>query len=99
MRTNHVGSTFLAFDTHDAGAVAMSMKRLGINIGTCGENTVRLRPMLIFEEQHSKFNAHASRTWYEALRGFHSQQFDHGARGCAEVAARYEMNRAIHGQS
>jgi 4-aminobutyrate aminotransferase/(S)-3-amino-2-methylpropionate transaminase len=29
------------------------MKSLGVNIGTCGVRTVRLRPMLIFEEKHS----------------------------------------------
>lgn len=32
----------------------MAMKKLGVNIGTCGANTVRLRPMLIFDESHSK---------------------------------------------
>ena len=31
-----------------------AMKRLGVNIGTCGVQTVRLRPMLIFEEEHGK---------------------------------------------
>lgn len=30
------------------------MKELGVNVGTCGVQTVRLRPMLIFEESHSK---------------------------------------------
>lgn len=28
------------------------MKQLGVLTGTCGAQTVRLRPMLIFEEQH-----------------------------------------------
>jgi 4-aminobutyrate aminotransferase/(S)-3-amino-2-methylpropionate transaminase len=28
------------------------MRAIGVNIGTCGKNTVRLRPMLIFEESH-----------------------------------------------
>ena len=32
------------------------MKKLGVNIGTCGVQTVRLRPMLIFEEAHSEFS-------------------------------------------
>lgn len=32
-----------------------SMKRDGVNVGTCGVRTVRLRPMLIFEESLSKF--------------------------------------------
>lgn len=31
------------------------MKKRGVNIGTCGVSTVRLRPMLIFDETHSKF--------------------------------------------
>jgi 4-aminobutyrate aminotransferase / (S)-3-amino-2-methylpropionate transaminase len=30
------------------------MKLAGVNIGTCGINTVRLRPMLIFEESHGE---------------------------------------------
>lgn len=36
------------------------MKAIGVNIGTCGTRTVRLRPMLVFEETHSTFiiNAH-----------------------------------------
>lgn len=33
------------------------MKTLGVNIGTCGVRTVRLRPMLVFEEAHSEFLA------------------------------------------
>lgn len=28
------------------------MKQIGVNIGTCGVRTVRLRPMLVFEEAH-----------------------------------------------
>ena len=32
-----------------------AMKSLGVNIGTCGVQTVRLRPMLIFEEKHGMF--------------------------------------------
>lgn len=30
------------------------MKKRSVNIGTCGVQTVRLRPMLIFDETHSK---------------------------------------------
>lgn len=30
------------------------MKAIGVNVGTCGTRTVRLRPMLIFDESHSK---------------------------------------------
>jgi 4-aminobutyrate aminotransferase/(S)-3-amino-2-methylpropionate transaminase len=48
--------TYIAFDTTDAAGLVKSMKSLGVNIGTCGVNTVRLRPMLIFEESHSEFD-------------------------------------------
>ncbi|KAJ4313168.1 4-aminobutyrate transaminase [Fusarium piperis] len=44
--------TYIAFDTPDTGAVVSSMKRQGVNVGTCGTSSIRLRPMLIFEEQH-----------------------------------------------
>lgn len=47
--------TYIAFDTVNPAVVVKSMRKLGVNIGTCGINTVRLRPMLIFEESHSKF--------------------------------------------
>ncbi|SPJ82314.1 probable UGA1 - 4-aminobutyrate aminotransferase (GABA transaminase) [Fusarium torulosum] len=44
--------TFIAFDTKDSAGLVRSMRHIGVNIGTCGKNTVRLRPMLIFEEKH-----------------------------------------------
>ena len=44
--------TYIAFDTADPAALVAKMKRNGVNIGTCGTRTVRLRPMLIFTEQH-----------------------------------------------
>lgn len=44
--------TFIAFDTPDSAALVRAMKLAGVNIGTCGINTVRLRPMLIFDESH-----------------------------------------------
>ncbi|CAH0038053.1 unnamed protein product [Clonostachys solani] len=44
--------TYIAFDTVDSATLVKSMKKLYVNIGTCGVNTVRLRPMLIFEESH-----------------------------------------------
>lgn len=50
-------STYLAFDTKNAGALTREMKKLGVNIGTCGKETVRLRPMLIFEESHSEYQS------------------------------------------
>ncbi|XDG01568.1 hypothetical protein ABKA04_001183 [Annulohypoxylon sp. FPYF3050] len=44
--------TYIAFDTKDAGSLVKAMKKLGVLTGTCGKETVRLRPMLIFEEKH-----------------------------------------------
>lgn len=44
--------TYIAFDTPDSNALLKKMKTLGINIGSCGVATIRLRPMLIFEESH-----------------------------------------------
>lgn len=43
---------FIAFDTKDPASLVRSMRAIGVNIGTCGTHTVRLRPMLIFEESH-----------------------------------------------
>ncbi|CAH0024609.1 unnamed protein product, partial [Clonostachys rhizophaga] len=45
-------STYIALDTIDSAAFVKAMKLKAIKIGTCGVNTVRLRPMLIFEEHH-----------------------------------------------
>lgn len=45
--------TYIAFDTKDAAALVKAMKAIGVNVGTCGTRTVRLRPMLIFDETHS----------------------------------------------
>ena len=50
---------FIAFDTQEPAAVVSQMKSLGVNIGTCGTRTIRLRPMLIFGEEHSKFACQA----------------------------------------
>ncbi|KAJ5472385.1 Pyridoxal phosphate-dependent transferasemajor regionsubdomain 2 [Penicillium desertorum] len=44
--------TYIAFDTPDSSTLLKKMRELGINIGSCGVQTVRLRPMLIFEEDH-----------------------------------------------
>ncbi|OAA55631.1 4-aminobutyrate aminotransferase [Cordyceps fumosorosea ARSEF 2679] len=44
--------TFIAFDVQDPVAFVAAMKKRGVNIGTCGVSTVRLRPMLIFDETH-----------------------------------------------
>jgi 4-aminobutyrate aminotransferase/(S)-3-amino-2-methylpropionate transaminase len=50
--------TYIAFDTTNAAGLVSSMKSLGVNIGTCGVSTVRLRPMLVFEESHSELPRH-----------------------------------------
>jgi 4-aminobutyrate aminotransferase/(S)-3-amino-2-methylpropionate transaminase len=44
--------TYIAFDTPDSSSLLKKMRELGINIGSCGVQTIRLRPMLIFEESH-----------------------------------------------
>ncbi|EGX95181.1 4-aminobutyrate aminotransferase [Cordyceps militaris CM01] len=44
--------TFIAFDVEDPVGFVAAMKKRGVNIGTCGVSTVRLRPMLIFDETH-----------------------------------------------
>ena len=48
---------YISFDTKDSAALVGAMKKQGVNIGVCGTRTVRLRPMLIFEEKLSKFAA------------------------------------------
>ncbi|KAL8352595.1 hypothetical protein RB601_002759 [Gaeumannomyces tritici] len=44
--------TYIAFDTLKPAEFVKTMRQLGVNIGTCGLQTVRLRPMLIFDESH-----------------------------------------------
>ncbi|KFA75669.1 hypothetical protein S40288_08578, partial [Stachybotrys chartarum IBT 40288] len=56
--------TYIAFDTQDPAGLVSAMKRLGVNIGTCGTNTVRLRPMLIFDETHGNMtNSRVNLRW------------------------------------
>lgn len=31
------------------------MRSQGVILGTCGESTIRLRPMLVFQEKHGEF--------------------------------------------
>jgi len=45
-------ATYIAFDTPDSSTLIRRMREGGINIGSCGVRTIRLRPMLIFEEPH-----------------------------------------------
>jgi hypothetical protein len=47
--------TYIAFDTVEAATIMRKMRQHGVILGTCGESTVRLRPMLIFEDKHGKF--------------------------------------------
>ena len=44
--------TFLAWDSPRRDDVLKLAKAQGVNIGGCGETSVRLRPMLIFQEEH-----------------------------------------------
>ncbi|KAF2845723.1 aminotransferase class-III [Plenodomus tracheiphilus IPT5] len=45
--------TFIAFDSPRRDELVRLAKQKGVNIGGSGQNAVRLRPMLIFEEQHA----------------------------------------------
>ena len=45
--------TFIAFDSPKRDRFLKVARELGVNIGGCGVNGVRLRPMLIFEEKHA----------------------------------------------
>ena len=45
--------TFIAFDNPQRDQLLKNMKGLGVNVGGCGTDTVRLRPMLIFQETHA----------------------------------------------
>ncbi|KAK6465341.1 4-aminobutyrate aminotransferase [Scheffersomyces coipomensis] len=49
-------ATFIAWSLDDATArnkFLADMKTVGVNIGGCAENSVRLRPTLVFEEKHA----------------------------------------------
>ncbi|KAA1080207.1 4-aminobutyrate transaminase [Puccinia graminis f. sp. tritici] len=48
--------TFLAFDCSNSETrdrFVQQMKLAGVNVGGCGDQTVRLRPMLVFEKIHA----------------------------------------------
>lgn len=48
--------TFIAFDTGSMAhrnALLLKLRDEGINIGGCGDNSVRLRPTLVFEQKHA----------------------------------------------
>lgn len=46
--------TFLAWDSPRRDAIIKEAKARGVNMGGSGDSTIRLRPMLIFEERHGK---------------------------------------------
>jgi 4-aminobutyrate aminotransferase/(S)-3-amino-2-methylpropionate transaminase len=45
--------SFIAFDMDDRDAFLTEMRQRGVNMGGCGEKTVRLRPMLTFQRHHA----------------------------------------------
>lgn len=45
--------TFMAFDCEDRDKVIQMMRSKGVNMGGSGTTSVRLRPMLCFEEKHA----------------------------------------------
>ncbi|GAB1320235.1 4-aminobutyrate transaminase [Madurella fahalii] len=45
--------TFIAFDNPRRDEFLSRAKKFGVNIGGSGQNAVRLRPMLIFQEKHA----------------------------------------------
>lgn len=48
--------TFIAFDlptTAQRDKFLYNMRQLGVNMGGCGDSTVRLRPMLVFQKTHA----------------------------------------------
>lgn len=47
--------TFIAWDSPRRDDFLKGAKSLGVNIGGSGERAVRLRPMLIFQKHHGKF--------------------------------------------
>lgn len=47
---------FIAFDLPDSSkrdSFLMDMRQRGVNVGGCGDRTVRLRPMLTFQRPHA----------------------------------------------
>ncbi|KAI9254798.1 4-aminobutyrate aminotransferase [Sporodiniella umbellata] len=45
--------TFIAFDINKRDHFLHKMRQQGVNMGGCGDATVRLRPMLIFQKHHA----------------------------------------------
>ncbi|KAK4526350.1 hypothetical protein GAYE_SCF23G4264 [Galdieria yellowstonensis] len=69
--------TFLAFDTPDGetrNQLLFEMRQKGVQIGGCGENTVRLRPPLIFDQQDANILLETLQT---VLRKFKNHSVQH----------------------
>lgn len=47
--------TFIAFDSPKRDELLRNAKQLGLNIGGCGERSIRLRPMLVFQRHHGMY--------------------------------------------
>jgi 4-aminobutyrate aminotransferase/(S)-3-amino-2-methylpropionate transaminase len=47
--------TFIAFDSPKRDELLKQAKTMGINLGGSGVASVRLRPMLVFQQHHGKF--------------------------------------------
>lgn len=48
--------TFIAFDAKTSekrDAFIKNIRNLGVNMGSCGDQSVRLRPMLVFQRHHA----------------------------------------------
>ena len=48
--------TFIAFDCatgEQRDKLVMAMRKEGVHLGGCGERSIRLRPMLVFEKGHA----------------------------------------------
>lgn len=60
--------TFIAFDTPARDDLLRRAKQLGVNIGGSGEATVRLRPMLIFQQKHADILLHVLEKLASELR-------------------------------
>ena len=54
--------TFIAFDLASPrirNKFIIALRKHGVNIGACGEQTVRCRPMLTFDKVHAEIAAEA----------------------------------------
>ena len=80
--------TFIAWDSPRRDEVIRTAKTKGLNIGGSGENTIRLRPMLVFEESHGMLQSET----FMSRANSHSRHFvgDSGV-----DTAKVEMGRHV----